>query len=211
MVTKATRITISTFGVLAGLAGIEHGIGEIRQGSERPEGIAFESWPDTAAFTPLDGEPAMSLVPNLLASGILSVLVSLAFIVWVTRYIDRPRGGLVLIGISLVLLVVGGGFGPPLLGVILGVTATRLSSSPSWLRHHLLARMWPWSLGAAIVAWLTLMPGIVLIEASVGLARPDAVVAIVMSSAFALLFLTIATAFARDLEPLPSGRRALGH
>lgn len=207
----ATRITVSAFGVLAGLAGIEHGVGEIRQGGEQPDGIAFESWPDTGAFAPLDGEPAMSLVPNLLVSGVLAIVVSVVFIVWVVWHIDRPHGGLVLIGLSLALLLGGGGFGPPLLGVILGVAAMRRSSPPRRLRHHVLAAMWPWSLAAALVAWLTLMPGLVLIEATVGLPSPDAVVATVTSSAFALLFLTIATAYARDLEPLPSGRRAVGH
>jgi hypothetical protein len=38
-------ITVSTFGALAGLAGIEHGIGEVLQGNIAPEGPVVLSWP----------------------------------------------------------------------------------------------------------------------------------------------------------------------
>lgn len=69
-------------------------------------------------FRILAGEPAMTLIPNFLITGIPAVLVSLVFLAWVTRYIQREHGGPVLILISIVWLLVGGGFGPPLLGVI---------------------------------------------------------------------------------------------
>jgi hypothetical protein len=195
---KAIRVTVSTFGVIAGLAGIEHGVGEILQGNTRPEGITFESWPDSAAFDVLSGEPAMSAVPSLLVSGLLTVLVSVALIVWATRHIERPRGGLVLIGISLVLLLVGGGFGPPLLGLILGVTATKMDAPPRWLRHPQLASMWSVTLVMAVATWLLLMPGLVLLEAAVEIPDPASVVARVLIAAVTMLALAIASAFAHD-------------
>jgi hypothetical protein len=40
---NATRVTVSAFGVLAGLAGLEHGIGEVLQGNIVPEGIVIQS------------------------------------------------------------------------------------------------------------------------------------------------------------------------
>ena len=70
---KATRIVVSTLGAVVGMAGIEHGIGEILQGNVAPEGVAFLSWPDTEIFRIVGGEPAMSIVPNLLMTGILAV------------------------------------------------------------------------------------------------------------------------------------------
>lgn len=66
---RASRVVIGTLATLAGLAGIEHGIGEILQGSARPEGLVIESWPDAAAMEILQGEPAMITVPDLLISG----------------------------------------------------------------------------------------------------------------------------------------------
>jgi hypothetical protein len=35
---RAVRATVSAFGVIAGVAGIEHGIVQVRQGNVRPDG-----------------------------------------------------------------------------------------------------------------------------------------------------------------------------
>lgn len=104
---SATRVTVSTFGVLAGLAGIEHGIGEVRQGNVAPEGVTISSWPDSEMFDLLNGEPAMTIVPNLLVTGVLAILVSLIFLVWVTVFVRRKHGGPVAILLSIVMLLVG--------------------------------------------------------------------------------------------------------
>jgi hypothetical protein len=124
------------------------------------------SWPDTEVFGILAGEPAMTVVPNLLATGILAIVVSLVFLVWATMFVQRKNGGLFLIFLSIVMLLVGGGFGPPILGVIVGVAATRINAPPAWLGTHLssgsqrfLAKLWPWCFIAGVIAWLLLLPG----------------------------------------------------
>jgi hypothetical protein len=109
---NATRITVSTFGVLAGLAGIEHGIGEALQGNVAPDAAMFLSWPDSEVFELLNGEPAMTLIPNLLVTGILAIVASLIFLAWATMFVHRKHGGLVLILLSVVMLLVGAGFSP---------------------------------------------------------------------------------------------------
>ena len=128
---SAVERSIAAVDAVAGAAGIEHGGGAILQGNVAPAGVFIESWPDAPAYEILSGEPAMALVPNLLASGVLTVLVSLVLVVWSVRYVGWPRGGLVLIGISVVLLLVGGGFGPP----ILGLAATRIGARGRWLER----------------------------------------------------------------------------
>ena len=85
---KATRIVASTFGVLAGLAGIEHGIGEILQGNITPASMMIASWPDAALFRILAGEPAMTLVPNLLVTGVLASVVSLVLLIWAVAFVQ---------------------------------------------------------------------------------------------------------------------------
>jgi hypothetical protein len=69
MEAKATRVVIAIFGVLAGLAGIEHGIGEINQGSIRPATLIIESWPDASALAILGGEPALTVLPMCCSAG----------------------------------------------------------------------------------------------------------------------------------------------
>jgi hypothetical protein len=204
---NATSAVVSVFGGLAALAGLEHGIGEALQGSVAPAGFMFPSWPDAAFFRSVAGEPAMSVVPNLLACGILSVLVSLVFLVWALIFPQRKACGPVLLLLSAVLLLVGGGFGPPLLGIVVGITATKVRSPlngwrsrvPAGLRRAL-GTLWPWFLAAAIAAWLLVMPGVMLLDAG-------ALVPVFVLAAFATLALAILTGLARDslrkIEPLP--------
>lgn len=212
---NATRVTVSTFGVLAAIAGIEHGAGEVGQGNVAPPGPVFESWAGSELFQILAGEPAMTLLPNLLLSGILTILVSLIFFVWAVFFVERKHGGPVLIGLSLLLLLVGGGFGPPLLGIILGITATRIHSPLRWWQAHLpaglrhvLATVWPWLYAAAIIAWLFLFPGLILLDYFAGIGDESLVVSLTIFSAFSLLLLTIVASFARDLQQQVGARPA---
>lgn len=199
---NATRIVTATFGVFAGLAGLEHGIGEILQGNVRPDSVMIQSWPDSPFFRIVSGEPAMTIVRNLLVSGVLTVLVSLVFLVWVVGFVHRRYGGLVLIGISAVWLLVGGGFAPPLLGAILGLAASRMRSQHSWavLRPRLrqaLGTAWPWALGGGLAAWLLCMPGMQLLAYALDV-ESATLVAVAFFSAMSLLALSIFAGFARD-------------
>jgi hypothetical protein len=205
--TNATRVTVSTFGVLAGLAGIEHGIGEVLQGDRAPEGVVILSWPGSEAFRILAGEPAMTLVPNLLASGLLAIAVSVLFLVWVTVFAGRRHAGLVLILLSVAMLLVGAGFGPPILGVIVGLAATRINAPVGWLgtylsggSRRLLSRLWPWCFASGVIAWLLLLPGTVLIDYFFGVSNPEVLVYGLTLSAFGLLLLTIVAGFVHDIQ-----------
>lgn len=201
---NATHTTVAAFGAIAALAGIEHGVGEVLQGNVAPEAVIIASWPDSAFFRILAGEPAMTVIPDLLASGIASITVALILLAWATMMVQRKHGGLVLIVLSVVLLLVGGGIGPPLLGIILGVAAMRIGSPLVWWRAHaseglrgMLRGLWPWSLAAALVAWLWLCPGVNIADYYFGVDNPD-LVYLYAALAFGLLLLTIVTAHASD-------------
>lgn len=211
---SATRAVVSTFGAMAALAGLEHGMGEILQGNVAPGGTVFLSWPDSAFFEILGGEPAMSLIPNLLVSGILAILVSLVFLMWATLFVQRKYGGLALILLSIVLLLVGGGFGPPLLGIILGLTATRINAPLTWWRTRLsvgarrfLGQLWPWFFTAAVVTWLLLLPGLSILAYYFGVDNPNLVLAVI-PCAFGFLLLSILSGFAHDAQGQATPHRA---
>jgi len=215
----ARRITVSTFGVIATLAGIEHGVGEVLQGSVPAEGVVFLSWPDSPFFAILGGEPAMSLIPNLLITGILAILASLAMLVWiVTRARSRHFvAGIVLLAIAM--LLVGAGFGPPLLCLMLAVAATKIGSPLSWWRNRAparlrttLAALWPWLYGAAIVAWLWLMPGTNIAGYYLDVDAMSTV-PVAMALAFGLLLLALVASIGCDAcrltkQPQPARRLA---
>lgn len=208
----ALRLTVSTFGLVAGLAGLEHGLGELLQGDRAPAGLVIESWPDAPAFRILAGEPALTLIPNLRLTGLLAIITSLALMVWVMVFIERRRGALGLFMLSLLLFLVGGGFGPPLLGLILSVAATRLhrpQARADVQRAHgtrrRLAELWPWAYGVGLATWLTLVPGSVIVAALFaldGTSEPAGLaIAVLTLIAFAMLLLTIVAAQARDRQP----------
>jgi len=52
---NAARIVASIFGVLAGLGGLTHGIGEVLQGNVAPSGIVINSWTQGPIATNMGG------------------------------------------------------------------------------------------------------------------------------------------------------------
>ena len=202
---------IATFGVLAALAGIEHGVGELRQGPVPPPALVIQSWPDAPALEVLGGEPALTVVPNLVLSGLLTLVVAAGLGVASVALAHRRHGGLALLLLSVLLLVVGGGFGPPLIGIILGIAALR---SPSPDRRapgaavRALAPMWPWLLGLGAAGYLGLLPGTIVLSHYWGVADPRLVVGLV-AVAFAGLGLALVAARGQDRLTLAS-RPGLG-
>lgn len=213
---SATRLVVSTFGVVVGVAGVEHGIGEMVQGSAPPPGLFIESWPKSAFFAVVGGEPAMTIVPNLLAAGVLTVLASIAFIVWAVFFIRRPYGGPVLMALSLAMLLAGGGLAPPILGVLLGFAATRIDAPLDWWRAHLapgairfLASCFPWVFGLSLLCWLLLFPGLEILSVRFP-GDWSIVMPVVVLSALGMLGVSIVAAFAHDIEARPLAAEGAG-
>jgi hypothetical protein len=108
------RVAASALGIFAGLGGASHGPGEILQGNVAPTDVVIKAWP---SLTALGGEPAMTIVPNFIVTGVLTIVFGLLVAAWAGKYVERKMGGLILILLSIVLLLVGGGIVPPFFGV----------------------------------------------------------------------------------------------
>jgi hypothetical protein len=154
------------FGILAGIGGLTHGIGELLQGNAAPGGIIINSWTQGPIATNMGGEPAMTIVPNLFLTGVLNILVSLATIIWSAVFVQRKDGGRVLIGLSVLMLLVGGGFGPPIIGILAGVAGSGIHASSPGLRTRLFgengryaAILWPWLFATAAISGIFLVIG----------------------------------------------------
>jgi hypothetical protein len=176
---SAARATAVIFGVLAGLGGLTHGIGEVLQGNVKPDGIIINSWTQGPIAAYMGGEPAMTIVPNLLATGILTILVSLAVVIW-AAWVRDPKSGRILLLLSVVMLLVGGGFGPPIIGILAGLAGTGIGAPLSWWRQRLsgtlrrgLAATWPWIFGLAVVNGVFLIIGSLIAIYFFDLNNPD--------------------------------------
>ena len=120
-----TRVTASILGIFAGLGGgVFHGIGEILQGNVAPDGIYIQAYPAMQATA---GEPAITLVPNFLYTGILAIIMGILVTIWAGAFVGRKNGGWVLILLTIVMLLVGGGIVPVIIGVVGGIIGTRIN------------------------------------------------------------------------------------
>ena len=104
-------------------------------------------------------EPAMTIVPSYLITGALATVLGSIVIIWSAFYIQKKRGGLGLVLLSIALLLFGGGIFPPLIGVIAGLLGDRIHrplkarSAPPGGILPAVASLWPWSL-VLYVAWI---------------------------------------------------------
>ncbi|MGF1507274.1 MAG: hypothetical protein ACFB51_19425 [Anaerolineae bacterium] len=155
---SASRITTAVLSVYAGLLGAAHGVYEIQQGSIAPDGLVFNAigppcQPETQSYACL---PAMSIIPNLRVTGFLAIAVSLAVLVWGAAFVTRKRGSLVLLGLSIAMLLVGGGFLAPFYGIVASAVSTRIAPQRRPAGNAVtrgLAVLWPWLL-IVYFAWI---------------------------------------------------------
>ncbi len=113
----------SILGIFAGVGGTSHGPGEIIQGNIASSGIIIQAWPE---LTSLAGEPPITLIPSFSVSGVVTVITGIAVTIWAATSIQSKNGGLVLILLSTMMLFVGGGLIPPVLGVMAGTIGVQI-------------------------------------------------------------------------------------
>ena len=156
---KATHIVAASFGILAGIAGLEHGYFEILRGNTSLENMMF--FPSMGPPCEPEKiwnacEPAMSIMPNFLITGILTVILGLLIIILSAAFVQRKNGGVILILLSVALLLFGGGLFPPLIGIVGGVAGTKinklLTGNPGKVTRFT-AKLWPWPLVIFII-WI---------------------------------------------------------
>jgi hypothetical protein len=158
---SAIKRVASTFGVLVGLAGIEHGIFEILQGNVIPEGIMIDAIGPSQRLWEYSSETALTIIPNMLLSGILAVIFGLAVTIWAAYFIDKKYGARVFMLLSIILWLVGGGFAPVLMAVFGFLAASRIDRPLNWWRSHLsdslmgfLSKLWPYSIIVYVLSFV---------------------------------------------------------
>jgi hypothetical protein len=153
-INSATKVAASSIGIIGGgFAGIVHGFFAMLQGNVTPSSIVINPigpaqrlWPEAALH-------AISIVPNYFVTGICAMIVGLLIVIWAEAFIEKKYGTRVLLLLSIILLLVGGGFGSAFLGTIASLVATQINKPLSWWRTHLtnrlrnmLVKLWPWAL-----------------------------------------------------------------
>jgi hypothetical protein len=215
---SAAQGTAPEFGIPAGLGGLTQVVGEVLQGHAKPDGIIISSWTQGRIATNMGGEPGMTVVPNLLVTGILTILASLAVRVC-TASVRNKKGGRILLPFSIIMLLAGGGFGPPIIGVLAGVAGTGIGMPSIWWRERrlvkvrrFLGKVWAWIFGLAVMNGVFLVIESVILVYVVDLNNPHL---FTNSLFFAVLSLSVTVFVGRacDLQETEPGivARAWSH
>jgi len=161
---KAMAGLTSVMGSLVGIAGAEHGIFEMLQGNTRPIGFFAPAIGPEQRFWEEGTERALMLIPNYLASGILTVAIGLGVIVWSIAFAGRKRSALVLAVLSIALWLFGGGFAPVFMSIFAVAAASRIRKPLRIWRslaaprfRAFLALLWPWTVVVCAVLFVFAM------------------------------------------------------
>ena len=156
---RATRVAASLFGVFAGFGGPEHGYFEILQGNVKPDGLYIEAMGPPCNPEEIWNlcEPALTVIPSFLISGIVATILGIITMIWAAAFIHRKYGGAILILLSIALLLTGGGLFPPVIGIVAGITAfwinKPITKQPTRYTRFM-SKFWPWPL-ALFFLWVS--------------------------------------------------------
>ncbi len=155
------RITASTYGILVGLAGIMHGVFEILQGYTSPDSLLSPAIGPSQRFWEYGTLHALTVFPNYFISGVLAVIFGVLVFVWAFLFIEKKYGAGVLMLLSGILFIVGGGFAPIFTAILASLIATRINKPLLvWKKvvPHIvqmsLSKLWPWTLIAFVLIFI---------------------------------------------------------
>ena len=89
---RTTKFIVSAPGIMLGISGLNHGIFETLQGAVPTPGLIIQAIGDAQQMWVHGTEEAFTLLPNFLLAAILTILFSLAIIVWTVFFIERKHG-----------------------------------------------------------------------------------------------------------------------
>jgi hypothetical protein len=133
---KGTRLVVAAFGTLCGLTGVIAGIFEVLQGNISTDGFVISTIGPNYLMYQDFTYYAVTIIPNFLITGILAIITSSIVILWSVRYVQREKGALILFALSVVQVLVGGGWVIDL-GFIASVLATRIDNPIDWWHRNL--------------------------------------------------------------------------
>lgn len=158
---SATRTIATTVGVLFGIAGFNHGFFEFLQGNKPTGGLIIQAIGEGQRFWVLGTEEAFTIIPNFLISGVLSMALGVAIVIWSVWFLETKRGTAVFLGLFILLFLFGGGIGQLAFFIPAWAFATRMNKPLTWWRKVLprcswpfLSKLWPVTLGLASTAIL---------------------------------------------------------
>jgi hypothetical protein len=141
---NATRVIATTVGVFFGLfSGVNHGLFEVLQGNAPTDGLVINAIGEAQRFWLEGTEPAFTIIPNFMLTGIASMIVGLAIIIWSIWFLPGKHGRTIFLGLFILSFLVGGGIGQVAFFIPAWAFATRMDKPLTWWKKTLPRSTWP--------------------------------------------------------------------
>jgi len=155
---KSTRLNVSVFGSIFGLSGICHGFFETLQGFKPASSMFIMAIGDAQRMWIHGNEPAFTIIPNYLISGIVSILLGLCIMIWAIKYVHLKYGSLILLILFISSFLTGGGIAQVLFFPWIWFVSTKINKSlenskkeSNDMVNNILIKNWPVFLFTAAV------------------------------------------------------------
>lgn len=214
---RATRINVTLLGIIFGISGMNHGLFEILQGNFPTGGLFISAIGEAQQMWPHGNEPAFTLIPNFLITGIAAMLVGLSIVVWSCGYVHKKRGAITLLLLFILLLLVGGGVAQVLFFPWIYIVSRQINKPLVFWekvfqgKQALPGKLWAWFLcGSTLLLLITL--AIATTGFFPGINDPERVLKFMLGCLAAeviFLPLTFIFGFARDIESKATSSVAL--
>ncbi|MDJ0756281.1 MAG: hypothetical protein QNJ45_22310 [Ardenticatenaceae bacterium] len=206
---RATRIIVSTIGVLLAISGLNHGFFEVLQGNTPTNGVIIQAIGEGQRMWLYGSEEAFTILPTFLWAGILTILVSTIILVWSIGFVHKKNGPFIFIALFILLFLVGGGIGQIIFFTLAWAVATRINKPLVWWERvmpkkvrSVLRRLWrPFLMTSSLLFLIGLF--IAITGLVPGLDNPEQILTIdwlILAGGLLFFGLSAISGFADDIE-----------
>lgn len=199
IVNRGIQTIVATLGVIFGIGGMSHGFFEALQGNTTTNGYVIDAIGEANRMWLHGNEPAFTLIPNFLLTGITAMLVGVAIIIWSAGFMHKKHASLIFLLLFMLLFLVGGGIAQVIFFMIGWAMSTRISKPLNWWRKVLpvgirrfLSKLWrPFLIASSLLILFTLQ--IAIFGFVPGVSDPYSISMVMVSNlGVGLLFLILA-------------------
>lgn len=203
----ATRVIVSTLGVLLAVGGLDHGLFEALQGNAPTTGHLIRAIGPRQQMWTYGTEDAFTLLPTFLLSGITSIGLSLLIAIWAVGFVHRRHGSATFLLLSVMLFLSGGGVAQVVYFTLAWAVSLRIHKPAAWINRlvpqsgrRAFGGLWPGCLAAFTLLSATALE-IAITGYAPGLHNPELVLHFcwsLLAVGLCILLLGIASGFVHD-------------
>lgn len=152
-INRSIKTIVSTIGIIFGIAGIGHGFFEALQGNNAIDSYIIEAIGTNNRMWLYGNEPAFTIIPNFLFTGITAMITGILIIIWSAGFMHRKYASLTFLLLFITLFLVGGGIGQIVFFVIGWFMSLFVKKPLNWWKKALPK----WMFGSFEKLWLVFL------------------------------------------------------